>query len=133
METGTSPVGPCDTSAVVLYSFLYVVLVLAVLSRVLPRPDWRSLLPRAETMLRWHQELVRRMCSMAASLGHPRGMKMGRRSATSGPIGVLRTRAQVGRGGLGNPRVCLSTTYRLHEMRLPWAVTSKPRGITWRH
>ena len=105
-ETGTAPVGPCDTSAVVLYSFLYVVvrllletlivrsrsearlraevlalrhqlavlerqvgrprwqptdrLVLAALSRVLPRPDWRSLLPRPETLLRWHRELVRR-------------------------------------------------------------------------
>jgi hypothetical protein len=100
------PVGPCDTSAVVLYFFLYVVvrfmletlivrsrsearlraevlalrhqlavlerqvgrprwqptdrLVLAALSRVLPRPDWRSLLPRPETLLRWHRELVRR-------------------------------------------------------------------------
>ncbi len=90
-EARTSPVGPCDTSAVVLCSFLYLVvrflletlivrsrsearlraevlalrhqlavlerqvgrprwqatdrLVLAALSRVLPRPDWRSLLP----------------------------------------------------------------------------------------
>jgi len=35
-------------------------LVLAALSRVLPRPDWRSLLPRPETLLRWHRELVRR-------------------------------------------------------------------------
>ncbi len=33
-------------------------LVLAALSRVLPRPDWRSLLPRPETLLRWHRELV---------------------------------------------------------------------------
>jgi len=30
-------------------------LVLAALSRVLPRPDWRSLLPRPETLLRWHR------------------------------------------------------------------------------
>jgi hypothetical protein len=35
-------------------------LVLAALSRVLPRTDWRSLLPRPETLLRWHRELVRR-------------------------------------------------------------------------
>ncbi len=35
-------------------------LLLAALSRVLPRPDWRSLLPRPETLLRWHRELVRR-------------------------------------------------------------------------
>ena len=34
-------------------------LVLAAISRVLPRPDWRSLLPRPETLLRWHRELVR--------------------------------------------------------------------------
>ena len=33
---------------------------LAAPSRVLPRPDWRSLLPRPETLLRWHRELVRR-------------------------------------------------------------------------
>ena len=105
-ETRTTPVGPCDTSAVVLYSFLYLVvhfmletlivrsrsearlraevlalrhqlavlerqvgrprwqptdrLVLAALSRGLLRPDWRSLLPRPETLLRWHRELVRR-------------------------------------------------------------------------
>src|SRR5262245_43800021 len=93
--------GPCDTSAVVLYSFVYVVvrflletlivrsrsearlraevlalrhqlavlerqvgrprwqptdrLVLVALSRVVPRPDWRSLLPRPESLLRWHR------------------------------------------------------------------------------
>jgi putative transposase len=35
-------------------------LVLAALSRVMPRQDWRSLLPRPETLLRWHRELVRR-------------------------------------------------------------------------
>ena len=34
--------------------------VLSAISRVLPRPDWRSLLPRPETLLRWHRELVRR-------------------------------------------------------------------------
>jgi putative transposase len=35
-------------------------LVLAAISRVLPRPDWRSLVPRPETLLRGHQELVQR-------------------------------------------------------------------------
>ena len=33
---------------------------LAAISRALPRPAWRSLLPRPETLLRWHRELVRR-------------------------------------------------------------------------
>ena len=35
-------------------------LVLAAISRVLPRPSWRSLLPSPETLLRWHRELDRR-------------------------------------------------------------------------
>jgi putative transposase len=35
-------------------------LLLAAISRVLPRPAWRSLLPSPETPLRWHRELVRR-------------------------------------------------------------------------
>jgi hypothetical protein len=35
-------------------------LLLAAISRALPRPAWRSLLPRPETLLRWHRELVRR-------------------------------------------------------------------------
>jgi putative transposase len=35
-------------------------LVLAALSRILPRPAWRSFLVSPETLLRWHRELVRR-------------------------------------------------------------------------
>ena len=35
-------------------------LLLAAISRALPRPAWRSLLPSPETLLRWHRELVRR-------------------------------------------------------------------------
>ena len=35
-------------------------LLLAAISRALPRPAWRSLLPRPETLLRWHREVVRR-------------------------------------------------------------------------
>ena len=35
-------------------------LYLAAISRVLPRPDWRSLLSNPDTLLRWHRELVRR-------------------------------------------------------------------------
>jgi putative transposase len=44
-------------------------LVLAAISRVLPRPGWRSLIPRPETLLRWHRELVRRQ--WAAYQGRP--------------------------------------------------------------
>ena len=35
-------------------------LVMAAISRVLPRPSWRSLLPSPQTLMRWHRELVRR-------------------------------------------------------------------------
>ena len=35
-------------------------LVLTSISRVLPRPAWRALLPSPETLVRWHRELVRR-------------------------------------------------------------------------
>ncbi len=35
-------------------------LLLAALSRRLPRPDWRAFLLTPETLLRWHRELVRR-------------------------------------------------------------------------
>ena len=36
-------------------------ILLAAVSRILPRPAWLSLLPRPETLLRWHRELVRRI------------------------------------------------------------------------
>ena len=117
-EARTTPVGPCDTSAVVLYSFLYMVvrflletlimrtrsearlraevlalrhqlavlerqvgrprwqptdrLVLAALSRVLPRPDWRSLLPRPETLLRRHRGAAQEVAVPAG--GSPAGV-----------------------------------------------------------
>src|SRR5215467_4105961 len=35
-------------------------LLLAALSGLLPRSVWSALLPRPETMLRWHRDLVRR-------------------------------------------------------------------------
>ena len=35
-------------------------LFLAAISRILPRPDWGSLLPEPDTLLRWHRDLVRR-------------------------------------------------------------------------
>jgi putative transposase len=35
-------------------------LLLTAISRALPRPAWRSLLPSPETLLRWHRELDRR-------------------------------------------------------------------------
>jgi putative transposase len=34
--------------------------VLAVLSRLLPKSAWSALLPSPETLLRWHRDLVRR-------------------------------------------------------------------------
>ncbi len=51
-------------------------LLLAGLSRQLPRPAWRSLLITPQTLLRWHRELVRRKWALYASrrrrLGRPR-------------------------------------------------------------
>ena len=58
---------------------------------------------------------------------------MGHRPATSGPIGVLKPVRKWDAGASGTHECAVSTTYRLHEMRLPLAVTSKQRGITWRH
>ena len=43
--------------------------VLAGLARLLPRPSWNRLFVRPETLLRWHQDLVRRRWSYP----HPRG------------------------------------------------------------
>ncbi len=51
-------------------------LLLAALSRRLPRPAWRSFLITPQTLLRWHRELVRRKWALYASrrrrLGRPR-------------------------------------------------------------
>ncbi len=51
-------------------------LVLAALSRHLPRPDWRAFLVTPETLLRWHRELVRRTWALFARrrkrFGRPR-------------------------------------------------------------
>jgi len=52
-------------------------LVLAAISRVLPRPGWRSLIPRPETLLRWHRDLVRRKWA-AYRRRPPRGRPMPR-------------------------------------------------------
>jgi putative transposase len=41
-------------------------LILAALSRILPRPAWRSFLVSPETLLRWHRELVRRKWALYA-------------------------------------------------------------------
>ena len=35
-------------------------ILLAAVSQLLPRSNWSALLPKPETLLRWHRELVRR-------------------------------------------------------------------------
>jgi putative transposase len=45
--------------------------VLAGLARLLPRPTWRGLFVRPETLLRWHQDLVRRRWSYPHRRGRP--------------------------------------------------------------
>ena len=45
--------------------------VLAGLARLLPRPSWNGLFVRPETLLRWHQDLVRRRWSYPHRRGRP--------------------------------------------------------------
>jgi transposase InsO family protein len=45
--------------------------VLAGLARLLPRPSWRGLFVRPETLLRWHRDLVRRRWSYPHRRGRP--------------------------------------------------------------
>ena len=45
--------------------------VLAGLARLLPRPSWNRLFVRPETLLRWHQDLVRRRWSYPHRRGRP--------------------------------------------------------------
>jgi putative transposase len=45
--------------------------VLAGLARLLPRPSWHGLFVRPETLLRWHQDLVRRRWSYPHRRGRP--------------------------------------------------------------
>src|SRR4030095_1532712 len=47
--------------------------VLAGLARLLPRPSWNRVFVRPETLLRWHQGLVRRRWSYPHPPGCPRG------------------------------------------------------------
>jgi len=46
--------------------------VLAGLARLLPRPTWRGLFVRPETLLRWHRDLIRRHWSYPHQRGRPR-------------------------------------------------------------
>jgi len=46
--------------------------VLAGLARLLPRPTWRGLFVRPETLLRWHRDLIRRRWSYPHHRGRPR-------------------------------------------------------------
>jgi hypothetical protein len=46
--------------------------VLAGLARLLPRPAWRGLFVRPETLLRWHRALVRRRWTYPHQRGRPR-------------------------------------------------------------
>jgi putative transposase len=45
---------------------------LAGLARLLPRPTWRGLFVRPETLLRWHRDLIRRRWSYPHQRGRPR-------------------------------------------------------------
>src|SRR5215217_5866624 len=45
--------------------------VLAGFARALPRPSWNGLFVRPETLLRWHQDLVRRRWSYPHRRGRP--------------------------------------------------------------
>ena len=91
-------------------------LVLAAISRVLSRPGWRSLIPRPETLLRRHRDLVRRKCAAyrrRPPRSRPRGLNehhdlIVKLAKENEGWGYRRNRWRVAQAGspLLQPRVC---------------------------
>src|SRR5215216_6424730 len=107
--------------------------VLAGLARLLPRPSWNRLFVRPETLLRWHQDLVRRRWSYPHRRGRP-GVALELRDlvlrlARENPTwGYHRIHGELGRLGF---RIGASTVWAiLHRAGVEPA--PKRSALTWR-
>ena len=109
--------------------------VLAGLARLLPRPSWNRLFVRPETLLRWHQDLVRRRWSYPHRRGRPdvaleiRDLVL--RLARENPTwGYRRIHGELGRLGY-KARIGASTVWAiLHRAGVEPA--PKRSVLTWR-
>jgi len=109
--------------------------VLAGLARLLPRPSWNRLFVRPETLLRWHQDLVRRRWSYPHRRGRPgvaleiRDLVLG--LARENPTwGYRRIHGELGRLGCKG-RIGASTVWAiLHRAGVEPA--PKRSVLTWR-
>jgi transposase InsO family protein len=109
--------------------------VLAGLARLLPRPSWNRLFVRPETLLRWHQDLVRRRWSYPHRRGRPavtaelRALVV--RLARENPAwGYRRIHGELGRLGYKG-RIGASTVWAiLHRAGVQPA--PKRSALTWR-
>lgn len=110
-------------------------LILAALSRQLPRPAWRSLLVTPETVVRWHRQLVRRKWAAFGRRGplgrrpvpaEMRGLVL--KLASENPTwGYLRIKGELRKVGMS---VSASTVRRiLRAKRVPPA--PHRGGMTW--
>jgi transposase InsO family protein len=109
--------------------------VLAGLARLLPRPSWHRLFVRPETLLRWHQDLVRRRWSYPHRRGRP-GVALEIRDlvlrlARENPTwGYRRIHGELGRLGYKG-RIGASTVWAiLHRAGVEPA--PKRSALTWR-
>ena len=88
--------------------------VLAGLARLLPRPAWRGLFVRPETLLRWHRELVRRRWTYPHRRGRPAVatevralvLRLARENPTWGIGGSMASCAAWGTGAGSGPAPC---------------------------
>ncbi len=110
--------------------------VLAGLARLLPRPSWNRLFVRPETLLRWHQDLVRRRWSYPHRRGRP-GVALELRDlvlqlARENPTwGYRRIHGELGRLGYKG-RIGASTVWAiLHRAGVDPAAPKRSAG-SWR-
>jgi putative transposase len=109
--------------------------VLAGLARLLPRPIWRGLFVRPETLLRWHRDLVRRRWAYRHRRGRPsvavelRALVL--RLARENPTwGYRRIHGELCRLGY-NDRIGASTVWTILQ-RAGVAPAPKRSAISWR-
>jgi len=96
-------------------------LVLATLSRLLPRRRWRAFLVTPATLLRWHRELVARRWTYPGTGGDRRGLdqhvvQLVVRLARENPSIAPQVAEEAGDRGRGRHRDCADTLDRT----VPW-------------